>query len=138
MDSGWIREAWYVSPVTIASLGVWVLGATLFFALRTPGKPEWTTFHFLRESPVLGRAYELAEEKALDAYEIGMKAVHWIANLVFWRFERLIDRVGNGFIGAGRSLARPCLSSIHNGVYSNYLAWVVAGFALVSALVLLR
>ena len=32
----------------------------------------------------------------------------------------------------------PALSAIHTGVYSNYLAWVVAGFVLVSALVLLR
>jgi NADH:ubiquinone oxidoreductase subunit 5 (subunit L)/multisubunit Na+/H+ antiporter MnhA subunit len=137
-DSGWIRETWSISPVTIASLGVWVLGATVFFAVRTAGKPEWSTFHFLRESPVLGRAYELADSKAFDAYEVGMKAINWMANLVFWRFERLIDRVADWFIGAGRSIARPALSSIHTGVYSNYLAWVVAGFVLVAALVLLR
>jgi formate hydrogenlyase subunit 3/multisubunit Na+/H+ antiporter MnhD subunit len=134
----WIREVWHVSPVTIASVGVYVLGATLFFALRTPGKPEWCTFHFLRESPVLGRAYQLAEEKAFDAYEVGVKVILWVANLVFWRFERLIDRVAEWFISAGRQLARPTLSAIHTGVYSNYLAWVVAGFVLVSALVLLR
>ena len=60
------------------------------------------------------------------------------ANLVFWRFERLIDRVADWFIGTGRAIARPALSAIHTGVYSNYLAWVVAGFVLVSALVLLR
>lgn len=134
----WIREVWHISPVTIASVGIYVLGATLFFALRSPGKPEWSTFHFLRESPVLGRAYELAEAKTFDAYEVGMKVIHWIANLVFWRFERLIDRVADWFISAGRRIARPSLSAIHTGVYSNYLAWVVAGFVLVSALVLLR
>ena len=137
-ESGWLREVWYLSPVTVASLGVYVMGAALFFALRTSGKPEWSTFHFLRESPVLGRAYELAEEKAFDAYEQGVKVVQWIANLVFWRFERLIDRVGAWLIGVGYAIAKPCLSSIHNGIYSNYLAWVVAGFVLVSALVLLR
>jgi formate hydrogenlyase subunit 3/multisubunit Na+/H+ antiporter MnhD subunit len=137
-ESEWLRDVWQISPVTIASVGVYVLGATLFFALRTPGRPEWSTFHFLRESPVLGRAYELAEEKAFDAYEVGMKVIHWTANLVFWRFERLIDRVADWFISAGQRIARPSLSAIHNGVYSNYLAWVVAGFVLVSALVLLR
>jgi hypothetical protein len=124
--------------VTIASVGVYVLGTTLFFGLRKPGKPEWNTFHFLRESPVLSRAYQLAEEKAFDAYEVGVKVINGIANVVFWRFERLIDRVADWFIGTGRSIARPALSAVHNGVYSNYLAWVVAGFALVSALVLLR
>lgn len=137
-ESDWIREVWHVSPVTIASVGVYVLGATLFLALRKPGKPAWSTFHFLRESPVLGRGYQLAEEKAFDAYEVGVKVIQWIANVVFWRFERLIDRVGDWFIATGSAIAKPCLSSIHNGVYSNYLAWVVAGFVLVSALVLLR
>jgi hypothetical protein len=137
-ETEWMQRAWQISPVTMASVGVYVLGATLFFALRTPGKPEWSTFHFLRESPVLGRAYQLAEEKTFDAYEVGMKVINWIADVVFWRFERLIDRVAEWFIDTGRSIARPCLSTIHNGVYSNYLAWVVAGFALVSALVLLR
>ena len=137
-ETGWIREVWHVSPTTIASLGVYVLGAACFFALRTPGKPEWSTFHFLRESKVLGHAYELAEQKAFDAYELGLKAVQGITSVVFWHFERLIDRVADWIIGAGRSIARPALSSIHNGIYSNYLAWVVAGFVLVSALVLLR
>jgi formate hydrogenlyase subunit 3/multisubunit Na+/H+ antiporter MnhD subunit len=137
-EADWLREAWQVSPLTIASVGVYVLGATLFFALRNPGKPEWNTFHFLRESPVLGRAYELAEAKTFDAYEVGMKVINWLANLVFWRFERLIDRVADWFIGTGRDIARPALSAIHTGVYSNYLSWVVAGFVLVAALVLLR
>lgn len=136
--SDWLREAWHVSPTTVACVGAWILGATLFFALRQPGKPEWSTFHFLRESPVLGRAYQLAEERTFDTYEVGVKVVQWTANLVFWRFERLIDRVADWFIGTGRAIARPALSAIHTGVYSNYLAWVVAGFVLVSALVLLR
>lgn len=137
-DSSWLHEAWYVSPTTVACVGAWILGATLFFALRQSGKPEWSTFHFLRESPVLGRAYQLVEEKTFDTYEVGTKVVQWIANRVFWRFERLIDRVADWFIGTGRAIARPALSAIHTGVYSNYLAWVVAGFVLVSALVLLR
>ncbi len=137
-ESDWLRETWNVSPTTIACVGTWVLGATLFFALRQSGKPEWNTFHFLRESPVLSRAYQLAEDKAFDAYEVGVKVVQWTAHLVFWRFERLIDRVADWFIGTGRDIARPALSAIHTGVYSNYLAWVVAGFVLVSALVLLR
>jgi formate hydrogenlyase subunit 3/multisubunit Na+/H+ antiporter MnhD subunit len=137
-ESDWLREAWNVSPTTIACVGAWLLGATIFFALRQSGKPEWSTFHFLRESPILGPALQLAEEKTFDTYEVGVKAVQWTANLVFWRFERLIDRVADWFIGTGRNIARPALSAIHTGVYSNYLAWVVAGFVLVSALVLLR
>ena len=51
---------------------------------------------------------------------------------------RYAGRVADGFIGTGRAIARPALSAIHTGIYSNNLAWVVAGFVLVSALVLLR
>jgi hypothetical protein len=137
-EQGWLREVWHVSPVTVASLGVYVLGATLFFAMRDPAAKESDTFMSLRTSPVLGRAYELAEAKTFDAYEVGLKVIHWIADLVFRGYERLIDVVGNWVIGAGGNIARRGLSGAHNGIYSNYLAWVVAGFALVAALFLLR
>jgi formate hydrogenlyase subunit 3/multisubunit Na+/H+ antiporter MnhD subunit len=138
-NSDVIRDAWSLNKVSfVASFGVWVFGAALFFALRNPKGPEWSTFHFLRESKVLGRGYELAEEKTFDAYEVGLKVIHWIANQVFWHFERLMDRVADWCIRAGRNISRPALSSVHTGVYSNYLAWVITGLALVSALVLLR
>jgi NADH:ubiquinone oxidoreductase subunit 5 (subunit L)/multisubunit Na+/H+ antiporter MnhA subunit len=134
----WIKAVWHLSPVTVASLGIYILGATLFFALRNPEAPAWTTFDFLRTSPVLGRGYELAGQKKFDLYEVALKVINWMANLVFRYFERLIDEVADWFIRVGGAFARYALSGSHNGIYSNYLAWVIAGFALVLALVLLR
>ena len=134
----WIKAVWHFSPVTVASLGVYILGTALFFALRKPEAPAWTTFEFLRTSPVLGRGYELASQKKFDLYEVAIKVINWMAKLVFLYVERLIDEVADWFIRVGGAFVRYALSGIHNGIYSNYLAWVIAGFALVLALVLLR
>ena len=138
-DVAWIQHALlHISPLTVVSLAVWILGAALFLALRPAEGPAATTFEFLRTSPVLGRAFQLADEKKLDAYEVALKVVQWLSRLVFVYVERLIDTIADWLIQAGRGITKPALSAIHNGVYSNYLAWVIAGFALVAGLVLLR
>jgi len=137
-EHGWLREVWHITPITIASLGVYVLGTALFFAMRDPSASESDTFSSLRTSPVLGRAYELAEAKTFDAYEVGLRVIHWLAKVVFRGYERLIDVVADWVIDAGGNISRRALSGAHNGIYSNYLAWVLAGFVLVAALFLLR
>ncbi|MBP7864733.1 MAG: NADH dehydrogenase [Acidobacteria bacterium] len=134
----WILNVWHFSPVTVASFAIYLFGAFLFFALRRSGEGVHKTFDNLRTSPALGRAYELAEAKRFDAYEIGLNVVQWIANVVFKYFERLVDPVFDWLIAAGRGLTRPMLSGIHSGVYSHYLSWVLVGFLLVAALLFLK
>ena len=73
----------------------------------------------------------MAEEKKFDAYEIGLKVVEFVTNLVFRHVERMIDVVGDGVIGGGRWLLRPALSGAHNGIYGNYLCWAILGFIVV-------
>jgi hypothetical protein len=80
----------------------------------------------------------MAAEKKFDAYEIGVKVVHWLANLVFRYFDRLIDVVADGLINIGRWIFRPLLSGIHNGVYSNYLGWVIIGLMVVLSFLFIR
>ena len=137
-DAGWLIRVWHFSPLTVASFAIYLLGALLFFAARQRCERPAATFAALGESPVLGPALQMAAEKKFDAYEIGVKVVQWLANLVFRYFDRLIDVVADGLIGIGRWLFRPLLSGIHNGVYSNYLGWVIIGLMVVLSFLFVR
>lgn len=133
--AGWIASVWHLSPLTVASYCIYLFGALLFFAARARAAEPAATFASLRQSPVLGRTLELARQKKFDGYEIGVKVVNWIAELVFRRFERLIDEVADWIIRIGRAFSGALLSAPHDGTYSTYLGWVIVGLAIVAALI---
>ncbi len=130
-DPYWLSAAYHPSPLAVASLGVYLFGALLYFLAREKSVTASATFNQMGESPVLGTALRMAREKKFDGYEIGVKVLEWLAGIVFRYVERLIDLVADGLIAFGRWLFQPLLSSIHNGVYCNYLGWVIAGLAAV-------
>lgn len=132
---GWILSVWHLSPLTAASFAVYLFGFLLYFMVREKSNSAAETFDQLHSSPVLGRALQMADKKTFDGYEIGLKVVHWLANLVFRYFERLIDQVMDGLIAIGQGIFRPMFSAIHNGVYGNYLGWVILGFIVVLCLI---
>lgn len=123
--------------LTVVSLLVWILGIALYLAARERASSPAEAFGGLRASPVTAGALRLAEEKRLDWYEVGVKVVEWLTRVVFRHFERLIDLVTDAVIAGGKAVAGPALSAVHNGVYGNYLGWVVAGLVAVLALVLM-
>ena len=100
------------------------------------GELAGQAFSGLRTSPAAG-ALRLAEEKKLDWYEVGVKVVEWLTRVVFRYFERLIDVVADAIVAGGKAVSGPALSAVHNGVYGNYLSWVVVGLIVVLALVLM-
>ena len=134
-DPHFLSAVWHLSPLTVASLGVYLLGFMVYLGAREKVASPAVTFDALKESPVLGRGLEMAAAKRFDAYEIGVKVVDWLTNIVFRYVERLIDVVADGIIGIGRSLSQHFLSAVHNGVYSTYLTWVLVGLAVVLSLV---
>ena len=134
-EPGWINAAWHVTPLTMASLAIYLLGFMLYLTARRRAASAALTFDGLRASPVLGAGLAMAAEKKFDAYEIGLKVVEFISRVVFRYFERLIDTVSDAIIGWGRAFSRHALSAAHNGVYSNYLAWAVIGLIAVLTLV---
>jgi formate hydrogenlyase subunit 3/multisubunit Na+/H+ antiporter MnhD subunit len=136
--AGWLRGVWHIGPLSAVSYAVYLLGALLYFHGRQRCERPAAAFAGLNRSPVLGPALQMAAEKKFDGYEIGVKVVDWVANLVFRYFDRLIDEVADGVIGIGRWLFRPVLSAIHNGVYSNYLGWVIAGLVVVLSFLFIR
>jgi len=130
-ESGLLSNVWHFSFLTVVSLAIYTLGFLMFAKSRSGGKSAVESFSPLMTSPALGPALRMAEQKKLDAYEIGLKVVEFITALVFRYVERMIDVVGNSIIGMGSWLLRPVLSGAHNGIYSNYLCWTVVGFVVV-------
>jgi formate hydrogenlyase subunit 3/multisubunit Na+/H+ antiporter MnhD subunit len=121
----------HISILSVVSLAIWTLGFLMFAAAKSGSNNAAEVFDPLLTSPVLGPALKMAEQKKFDGYEIGLKVVDFITNIVFRYVERLIDVVGNGIINGGRWMLRPLLSGAHNGIYSNYLCWTVVGFIIV-------
>jgi hypothetical protein len=119
----------------MTSLLLYLLGFKVYLGARSRAGSAALTFDGLRESPTLGRALAMAEEKKFDAYEIGLGVVEFVTRVVFRYFERLIDVVGDAIIGIGQRVSRHFLSAVHNGVYSTYLGWVVVGLVVVLSLV---
>ncbi len=127
----------HVGPLTFVSLLVWILGIALYLVARERASSPAEAFGGLRTSPATAGALRLAEEKKLDWYEVGVKVVEWLTRVVFRYFERLIDVVTDAIIAGGKAVSGPALSAVHNGVYGNYLGWVVVGLIAVLALVLM-
>lgn len=137
-EGGMLTAMWtHVGPLTGLSLLVYILGFGVYLTAREHVVSAAQTFDGLTQSPVAGGGLRLAAEGKLDAYEVGIKVVDWVTNVVFRYFERLIDVVVDGIIAGGKAVSGPALSAIHNGVYSNYLAWAVVGLIAVLALVLM-
>jgi formate hydrogenlyase subunit 3/multisubunit Na+/H+ antiporter MnhD subunit len=130
-EAGVLSGVWHFSRLTVVSLAIYTFGFLTYAKARSRRQNAAVAFSGLTTSPVLGPALRMADDKKFDAYEIGLKVVEYITDIVFRRVERMIDVVGNGIIGSGRWLFRPVLSGAHNGIYGNYLCWAVAGFVLV-------
>lgn len=128
----------FASPLIVASGAIWILGIAFAFAGKEDASTPAATFAPLRSGAVLGKGYDLADSGRFDAYELALQAIHGLAWFVFTYVERMIDRIGLGLIRTVQVFGKGALSGIHNGIYSNYLAWVFVGFTLVAALVLLR
>lgn len=131
-----LAAVWHLGPLTVVSLGIWILGLMLWVEARGRVENPALAFGGIRTSPVLGAPLRLAEEGKLDAYEVAIRAAEGLTRVVFLRFERLIDRAGDVVIGAFAFLARHFLSAAHDGLYSNYLAWALAGLVAVLFLVM--
>ncbi len=134
--AGWIASVWHLSPLTVASYSIYLFGALLFFAESIEGRGAGGDLRLAAAVAGAGTdALELARQKKFDGYEIGVKVVNWIADLVFRRFERLIDEIADWIIRTGQSFSGALLSAPHDGAYRTYLGWVIVGLAIVAALI---
>jgi NADH-quinone oxidoreductase subunit L len=99
-----------------------------FEGVRRAGSPLGAVDH-IHHAPVAQRLYDLAERRAFDPYENALRLLNVMARAamaVDRAVDFLVDRVASGIAAALAAISR----ALHSGTHARYLAWVVAGTAL--------
>jgi len=89
----------------------------------------------IHHAPVASKLYEDAERGMFDPYRMGLYATNILAQ-VAWAIDRATDSIYN--VAAVRVTAAfsSAISAAHNGSHARYLAWSLAGAALVALYVI--
>lgn len=116
---------WWLVLGTFIALGLAL--ANHYYGVKKAGRAAGASDH-IHHAPGLAQAYDLAEKKFFDPYEIGMKFAGWLSRLL-WRLDRLVDwlydSLAVGLAYAGSAVVRWC----HSGNLSNYVVWSLVGSA---------
>jgi formate hydrogenlyase subunit 3/multisubunit Na+/H+ antiporter MnhD subunit len=114
-----------------------VLAAALLnhlFGLKSKGSGLKAVDH-IHYAPVLSTIYEKAEKRWFDPFDLGLKIVKVITN-VAWGLDKAIDWVYDVFTVKVTYAFTNQIRRLHNGNYSTYLIWCLAGIAIVAIFLL--
>ncbi|MFA4967048.1 MAG: proton-conducting transporter membrane subunit [Candidatus Margulisiibacteriota bacterium] len=105
-----------------------------WYGVKRTGKGLGAADH-IHYAPGLSTAYDLAEKKYFDPYDIGLKIADWFAKVLFfidracdWVYEKAIVNITFVFSNAVRWT--------QSGNFSNYVGWALVGALLVLFFVL--
>jgi NADH-quinone oxidoreductase subunit L len=80
----------------------------------------------IRYAPGLSQAYDLAQKRFFDPYEIGLKAMNMFSRSL-WYLDKGIDWVYNSFVpGIGYGASKG-IRKVHTGYYPVYISWAIVG-----------
>jgi NADH-quinone oxidoreductase subunit L len=96
-----------------------------FYAARVMGGGLHASDH-IRHAPVLGEAYDRAEKRQFDPYEIAMRIIGGISRLAWW-VDRAIDWIYDGLSVRLTFLLSGGIRSAHGGNFSWYVVWSLLG-----------
>lgn len=124
---------WTLTGITILVL----LGAVAnhIFGVKRAGKASGASDH-IHHAPGLSYLYDRAERRWFDPYVIGMRLTEVLA-VILKLFDRIIDWFYEVFVVRATEAFSWLLRRAHNGDFSLYIVWSLAGAAVV-LLVLLR
>ncbi|HVN66895.1 MAG TPA: proton-conducting transporter membrane subunit, partial [Candidatus Sulfotelmatobacter sp.] len=122
---GWPANIWLVVVTGLVLLGAL---ANHWYGVKKSGKGAGAVDH-IHYAPLLHQSYDLAEKKAFDPYEWGMKFAAWLAGLLY-RCDRAVDWLYDGLIVNGTAFCSRRISAWQNGNVSRYVVWAMAGAAL--------
>lgn len=122
--SGW-PESRKLVLFTVAALVLALLNH--IYGVRRAGRGLGAADH-IHYAPVLSWLYAKAERRVFDPYEIGLRFCRAIAVSAL-AIDRAVNWISDFFaVGLSLNLAR-WISARHSGSYAVYLAWSVAGLA---------
>ena len=124
--AGWphsMRLVWLTVAVLAGAIMNHIAGATVYGS----GINAVDHIHY---APLLKPIYEQAERRAFDPYEIMLDVAAFIARGA-WSVDRAIDWVYNRLAVGAAMLGSTFLKLLHTGDYALYVAWALAGAAIV-------
>lgn len=128
------RHAFDVNWIVGVSM-VCLLGALLLhvYGVSRAGGRAYLASEPVHNLPIARPLYDMAEARVFDLYEwFFNKTLRGAAKAVFVLIDRGIDALYERLlIGVGRG-AIGGLKECHNGIYANYLTWVIGGFVVLA------
>ncbi|MDD5730403.1 MAG: proton-conducting transporter membrane subunit [Candidatus Omnitrophica bacterium] len=109
--------------VTLVVLAIAFLNHLLGLKINGSGFRALDHIHY---APVLSGIYAKAEKRYFDPFDIGLKLTVVVSN-IGWRIDRGIDWVYNEFLVHLAYTSSDSVRKLHNGSYSRYIAWSLAG-----------
>jgi len=81
---------------------------------------------YIHYAPGFHQVYDAAEKKLLDPYDVGLKLISFISNIA-WAVDRGVDWIYGGLSAGAAYVISFKIRAVHNGNYSLYLVWSLAG-----------
>jgi len=115
----------FLIVMTVIVIGLALLNH--WFGVKRYGSGLKAADH-IHYAPGLKQAYNLAEKKFFDPYELGLKAIRLFA-IIAWGLDRLIDWLYSGLATSAARLLSLVIRKSHSGNYATYLWWVIVSLA---------
>lgn len=124
ITNGILLSQEYVEMVLFAEiLFVTIYGAVVFIA--------WLSSYSVKDAHEPLRVYQWSNSRILDLFHLGMiRPIKAVARFIYLLVDRGIDALYEKGITQGGKVVTLMLQDVHNGIYGNYLCWVVGGFFL--------
>jgi NADH-quinone oxidoreductase subunit L len=100
-------------------------------------KQAYLASEVIHNLPVLRTLYTYSEQRFFDFYEQGIKALRFLAHLLYVGVDRTIDYFYERTVVVIGERSIKVLRLAHNGHYANYLAWCITGFIAIIMILML-
>ncbi|MFA5858752.1 MAG: proton-conducting transporter membrane subunit [Elusimicrobiota bacterium] len=130
--SGWPSN-WFLVLMT----GIVIFGAIInhVFGVKKGGGSGLNAAEHIHYAPGLVQAYNAAEKRLFDPYDIGLSLTNVFARILYW-FDRFIDWIYDKLAGEIADAVSLRLRLAHNGDYSLYIIWAIVGTVIVVLMIM--
>ena len=121
------------NPIALISVAcLFVALAIHLYGFYRGGKKAYLASEPIHRLPIMRNLYNWADARVFDPYEQGIKVLRGLSQFLFRAVDRPIDFVFEKVVvSVGNAFTR-VLQAAHNGFYANYLAWCIAGLAMIA------
>jgi NADH-quinone oxidoreductase subunit L len=128
--AGVIPHNWLLAAMALVAIVGALFNHLLGVRINGSGLAAVDHIHY---APMLETIYDKADNQFFDPYRAGMVLVGYASKLAWW-IDRLVDWLTDAAAVSVTSLFSRSVRWAHNGDYSRYLLWSLAGTVVVIAI----